>query len=616
MALKFYIALAILSLAACGSFAQNERHVRESPLPSDSNIENRTIEEDLSESERTERFYDSLRSKTTRRGFSRMLYRSFFRKTRDTTALGRIYDETEYFGRFEGLTIGNVILDRSDVYDQTDTWIKRLMLNTHVLTRRKVLRRDLLFSPGDTVNAQQLVRNKQIILYRPYIAEVEFELVPNELDSSVVDVVIHTRDKWSIGAKLYFKSRGRSILELYDDNFIGTGNHLGILTSADRKERKYKGNGVQYTIPSLLGSFYRTDIYAGKYYFDDLLQVSLYKNFINPTDYELGASVAHDKLDYYMLYADSMDWVKKTAIDFWAGKSYYIPKINSSVYFTGRYSYADFPLRPDTTSKDINPAFHNHNRMIYGLGLYREKFYAANMINGYGFQEYLASGYRAEIVGGYQWGEFRDAYYIGLGFHTGGLHNIGYIHGGFDIGTFITEKEGKLWQSALDVEVKWFSNLFKMGRSNMRQFITLNHTRGWKRGDGSDEVIKFTRQDGPRTITQWNVGTVRSVLRTETVFFTPFKPIGFRTAIFGWADFAMLGYNNNIFRNSFYNTLGVGVRLKNERLTFSAIEIRFGLALGKGGVLKNQWFHIGTEQRIMRQSDRFLPTVPDIVGYQ
>ena len=43
-----------------------------------------------------------------------------------------------------------------------------------------------------------------------------------------------------------------------------------------------------------------------------------------------------------------------------------------------------------------------------GLGLYREKFYSANMIYGFGRREYLAAGYKAEVTSGYTWGEFSE----------------------------------------------------------------------------------------------------------------------------------------------------------------------------------------------------------------
>ena len=71
------------------------------------------------------------------------------------------------------------------------------------------------------------------------------------------------------------------------------------------------------------------------------------------------------------------------------------------------------------------------------------------------------------------------------------------------------------------------------------------------------------------------------ILNTETVLFTPYQPLGFRIALFGFADFGLLGYSPNIFKNEFYTSFGIGIRLRNERLVFNTIQIRLGLALGK-----------------------------------
>ena len=56
------------------------------------------------------------------------------------------------------------------------------------------------------------------------------------------------------------------------------------------------------------------------------------------------------------------------------------------------------------------------------------------------------------------------------------------------------------------------------------------------------------------------------ILNTETVVFTPYQPLGFRIAVFGFADFGLIGYSPNIFKNDFFTSFGLGVRLRNERL--------------------------------------------------
>jgi hypothetical protein len=124
--------------------------------------------------------------------------------------------------------------------------------------------------------------------------------------------------------------------------------------------------------------------------------------------------------------------------------------------------------------------------------------------------------------------------------------------GGFSLGSFIDLATGQWTQSAVDVNLRWFSPLFVWKRSHIRQFLSLNYTQGWNRLEGSDEVLRFTAQDGLSLLKEDLVGTNRMVLNTETVFFTPYQPLGFRIALFGFADFGLLGRDANIFKNNFY----------------------------------------------------------------
>ena len=78
-----------------------------------------------------------------------------------------------------------------------------------------------------------------------------------------------------------------------------------------------------------------------------------------------------------------------------------------------------------------------------------------------------------------------------------GFCPIGYIMGGATLGSYI-DPDNKMWhRSAVDVDLRWFSNLFLFRRSRIRQFLTLNYTQGWNRWEGSDESIRFTSP--PRT---------------------------------------------------------------------------------------------------------------------
>ena len=565
-------------------------------------------------SERNQRLYDSIQSKTNRRAVPRMLYRMLFVKpVLDTTFSGRVVDESRLLEPYAGKTVGDITIERQHPFDSDANWLERTGNKIHMLTRDRVIRRDLLFKPGDKIDPQLIVRNKQLLRSRPYISDVDITLMPDSLDSTRVNMVICTRDSWTISVDGAIHGEGRTMVGLSDANIFGWGNTLKFNTNFSRKDFSYGGNIVEYEIPNVLGSFYTADFSAGRDFYNSELNMGLRKEFIRPTDYEIGLTYSDVKSKRYMIDLDTSLLIKVRNLDAWGGKSRYIRSINSSIYFTGRYSYARFSRRP-LVAPNHNPALHDYDAMLFGAGLYREKFYSANMIYGFGTREYLATGYKAELVGGYSWGEFNDEMYLGMTYTTGGFRSVGYVMGSITLGSYIDLATGMWRHSAVDVDLKWFSNLFMFKRSRIRQFLAFNYTQGWNRGTGSDEIIRMTRINGLQALKEHVTGTNRMILNTETVFFTPYQPLGFRIALFGFADFGLIGYSPNIFKNDFFTSFGFGVRIKNERLIFNTIQIRLGLAFGKRGLVESEYVRVSNQTRI--EQYRYRPTRPEIVGFK
>lgn len=565
--------------------------------------------------EYNQRLYDSIAAKTSRRAVPHMLYRWFFvRPVLDTTSSGRVVDESRIYAPYAGRTIDTIRIERRKVFDRDSLpWIERAGNSIHVMTRERVIRRDLLFREGDAIDPELLVRNQQLLRSRDYISDAGIELVPVAGDSTRVEVIVRTRDSWTISADMGLHSSGRTMFGVSDANILGTGNLLNIKTHFDRRNFDYGGNIFEYRIPNVLGSFYRAEFSAGRAFYTSELKVGLRKDFIKPTDYEVGVTYNDLKTDYYRIDLDTTTLVKSASLDVWAGRSRFLPRIRSSIFFTGRYGYTKYSKRPEV-APDLNPAFHNTDNLLFGLGLYRERFLSANMVYGFGTREYLATGYKAELVGGYSWGEFNEDLYMGFSYKAGGFTRVGYLMGGYTIGSFIDPHTGTWSRSAIDVDLRWFSNLFLFRRNRIRQFLGINYTHGWNRLKGSDESIRFTRTNGLQALEEHAAGINRAVLNTETVVFTPYQPFGFRIALFGFADFGLLGYSPNLFKNEFFTSFGFGIRIRNERLIFKAIQLRLGIAFGKHGLAESQYFRISNQTRL--EQYRYLPARPEIVRFQ
>ncbi|MBQ7296778.1 MAG: hypothetical protein IJW80_00460, partial [Alistipes sp.] len=73
--------------------------------------------------------------------------------------------------------------------------LERAANNTHMLTRERIIRRDLLFKVGDVVDPQIIARNKQLLQSRSYISDVDIMVIPNLSKPGTVDILVETRDK-------------------------------------------------------------------------------------------------------------------------------------------------------------------------------------------------------------------------------------------------------------------------------------------------------------------------------------------------------------------------------------------------------------------------------------
>ena len=71
------------------------------------------------------------------------------------------------------------------------------------------------------------------------------------------------------------------------------------------------------------------------------------------------------------------------------------------------------------------------------------------------------------MTGGYSWREFGEDIYLGLSYKVGGFTRAGYLMGGFALGSFIDAATGEWTQSAVDVDLRWFSPLYVWRRSHI-----------------------------------------------------------------------------------------------------------------------------------------------------
>ena len=561
----------------------NERIVSDQIIP-DTAIMQKQYDE-------SNRFYRRLREKAENSRFARRMYKAFVSEDdRNYAPIDwetTLEKEITYFRQYEGQTINSVRIYRDNIF--LGNYIKsdyRTIANSlHTITKERRIRQNLLFDVGDNLSAAVMAQNEQLLRNQDYLSDAS--IIVFESDSGEgVDIQVITRDSWSIGLTFRSVPEDRRYLDIYDDNFLGEGNRLDLRTYFSYKDKNnlYGGQMVEYTATNFFGSFFRLNALVGWGFDERRFGMGINKDFILSSDYMAGLAAGDDKYYDPQMGQDTSILVRRQYLDLWAGKSWNFPAVKSSYYLSGRYNDINYQGRPDVRP-DSNSFYHDRRELLLSTGIYRETYYRGNMIYGFGRTELIPYGHRFEVTSGYSWGEFEDQWYTGVNAVVGRQNRWGYARSEITAGTY-WDADGDMSRTQLSVKLDGFSNLWKWNRNYIRHFFRARYMQGWNRLKGEGEILSLWEDSSLQGVRRKGVnGRTRLILNTETVVFTPIYFYGFRFVFFGFGDFGWIGDNRRVFKNDFCTSLGIGVRLKNERLNFTTIQLRLGFGFTDHGAV-------------------------------
>ena len=559
----------------------NERIVSDQIIP-DTAIVQKQYDE-------SNRFYRRLKEKSDNSRFARRLYRALVSEDdRNYTPIDwetTLEKEITYFRQYEGQTIKSIRIYRDNIFlgNYTKRDYRTIANSLHVITKERRIRQNLLFSEGDNLSATVMAQNEQLLRNQDYLSDASIIVFERD-EGEGVDIQVITRDSWSIGLTFRSVPEDRRYLDIYDDNFLGEGNRIDLRTYFSYKDMNnlYGGEMVEYTATNFFGSFFRLNALVGWGFDERRFGMGINKDFILSTDYMAGFAAGDDKYYDPQMGQDTSLLVRKQNLDVWAGKSWNFPSVKSSYYVAGRYNDVKYKGRPEVRP-DSNSFYHSRRELLMSTGIYRETYYRGNMIYGFGRTELIPYGHRFEVTSGYSWGEFEDQTYMGLNAVVGRQNRWGYARSEVTAGTYL-DSDGNMSRSQLSVKVDGFSNLWKWNRNYIRHFFRARYMQGWNRLKGEGELLSLWEDSSLQGIRRKGVsGRTRLILNTETVVFTPIYFYGFRFVFFGFGDFGWIGDNKRAFKNDFYTSLGIGVRLKNEWLNFTTIQLRLGFGFTDHG---------------------------------
>jgi hypothetical protein len=162
----------------------------------------------------------------------------------------------------EGAVIGRIVIQAKDIFDPDvpgeNHWFFRGANAVHRKTRDGTIRALLLFKTGSTYSRAILDESERILRSQGYLYDAEIR--PTAYENKTVDVVVKTRDVWTLRLSIGLSLAGgatASHIGIEDSNILGYGKELTFKREADVDRVVFK---VRYRDPAIAGSRVRASL--------------------------------------------------------------------------------------------------------------------------------------------------------------------------------------------------------------------------------------------------------------------------------------------------------------------------------------------------------------------
>ena len=504
------------------------------------------------------------------------------------------------FLKYRGKIIRTIELVRlgfeSNIYDTTlvkkDLGV-RLANTFHKNSRERVIYNNLFFSEGVRLSPYLFADNERYLRDLSYIqdARIVVAFAENSIDS--VDVIVLTKDVFSLGGKLKIDDRTRGRIEIQEENVAGTANRIFISGLYDEARTPVKDFSAELTKRNIAGSF--IDWTAGFSNFAPSFSSSkrevttFYSRITKPLVTPYIPSTGALEAAYYAtnngyssdsLYKSDLKY-RYYNIDGWLGysldskralyanKEIRVHKFAALRSFIQRYSDI-----PEINKTKFDYRFSNYTGILASINIFKQVFYKTNFIYGFGRNEDVPEGFTVSFIQGWVKTQQVKRPYTGIDFTLTNFKKQGlFTNYTVRAGTFFYRK--RFEDMDLLFNIDHFTKLRKLNQQWFhRFFISTGITTQINPVFNSPLFLNSIY--GLPYFNPENINAdFRSTIKLESVFYNLKKILGFRFAPFIFSDVSLLKpVKENFNKSDLFTGVGGGVRTRNENLVFGTIELK------------------------------------------
>lgn len=565
-------------------------------------------------------FLDSLKERASKYLITRKLY-DFLIVSNEISSKKEITESSEKnYLIFTGKKIRKIDIQQLSVFGSNinsplsfnPSKTEDLLNKTHLNTNEFIIRKNLLFSEGDAIDPLIISDNERILRQLPFIDDSRIVIIP--VTEDLVDIVVLTKDVYSLGASFEYSSIKKGRASIFDNNLLGMGHEFRLEVPYNGDLPDSPGFGIKYNIDNISKSFINLNLF----YFDGLGEKTygfgLERKLISTvTKYAGGISIRQmfttEDLDTLSLPAP----LKYNLQDYWIARSFLLNKESATRFILGvRYTNNNVFDRPFILP-DSYYYLQKYRIFLGSVSLSVMRYYKANLIYAYGRTEDIPYGGLFTLTAGKEINEFKKRYYSGFKFSVGhSFKSLGYFYSTAGISAFFNESRTE--QGLMFLKTNYVSNLLNLSRYRIRNFVRVDYTEGFNRY--TDENLSYNRENGFSEFRNDSLkGVQRLSLSLESVLFSPVNYYGFRFAFFSFADFGCLFKSNGLAGQvNVLSSLGLGIRIRNDNLVFNTFQLKLAFYPNLPPYSNVNYISVSGEPLLRPES--FDPGPPTVLIYE
>ncbi len=512
------------------------------------------------------------------------------------------------FLQFKGKIIRSVQLIRigfeCTIYDTCD--IKnnfgiRMANAFHKNSREKVIRHNLFFREGERLYPYLVADNERYLRDLSYIQDARIVVGFAENSKDSVDVVVLTKDIFSLGGKAKIDTKTKGRIELQDENTGGSATRIFLSGLYDEARHPNKGFNAEITRRNIGGSFidWTTgfNTFAPSFSSGKREETNFFTRLDKPLVTPYIPSTGSLEGGYYgtrnAFVSDSLyksDYrYSYSKIDGWFGysldskrKLYANKEIRVHKFIALRGFDQHFYEMPGKFKDSFDYRFTNTTGVLASINVFKQSFYKTNFIYGFGRNEDVPEGFSASLITGFAVKKNSGYFiknnikrpYTGVDFNlTNFKHQGFYSNFTFRAGTFFNKH--RFEDMDLLFNIDHFTRLKKLNSKwYQRTFIStgiaaqVNPVFNTPLLINNNYGLPYFNPDGINS-------DLRATMRLESVYYNTAKILGFKLAPFVFTDFSVLKPTKaNLNKSELFSAFGGGIRTRNENLVFGTIELK------------------------------------------